>query len=130
MPTPGVYAFEQIDDSLPFVPLAARRVLDALGRKLSLDGWLSLALEDRRRLVGAGTTERVSDEAASIVDRAVPPAPRIAPAVEPAAASPSPELVAALGPARPVEARWRDLRSLDRYALAKCASRPEKLARA
>jgi molybdenum cofactor biosynthesis protein MoaC len=130
MPSAGVFGFEGIDETLPFVPLAARRVLDALGRKLSLGGWLSLALEDRRRLVGAGTTERVSDEVASIVDRALPPAPRIDPAVEPAAASPSPELVAALGPARPVDARWRDLRPLDRYALAKCAAKPEKLARA
>jgi hypothetical protein len=32
MPTPGLYVFEAIDEALPFVPLAARRVLDALGR--------------------------------------------------------------------------------------------------
>ena len=27
MPIPGVYAFEEVDESLPYLPLAARRVL-------------------------------------------------------------------------------------------------------
>ncbi|MDP9152545.1 MAG: hypothetical protein M3O36_21680, partial [Myxococcota bacterium] len=72
MPSPGVYAFEGIDESLPYVPLAARRVLDALGRKLPLEGWLSLPLADRQEVLRAGLGDRVAAEASSLLDRASP----------------------------------------------------------
>jgi cyclic pyranopterin phosphate synthase len=50
---------------------------------------------------------------------------------DPDAARPPPELVAALGATRPLpDGAWKGLRALDRYALAKCAPRPDKLARA
>ena len=58
MPPPGVYAFEEIDETLPLVPLAARRALDAAGKKLSLAGWLSLPVARRAVLVEAGRGER------------------------------------------------------------------------
>ncbi len=128
MANAGVYGFEAIDETLPYVPIAARRVLDALGRKLSLEGWLSLSLTDRWRLVHAGVDERVREDAATVVDRAVPPAAHVEAVIEPAAGSPSSELLAALGPSRPLADRWPALHPLDRYALTKYAARPDKLA--
>jgi len=131
MPTPGLYVFEAIDEALPFVPLAARRVLDALGRKLSLEGWLSLSLDERARLVVAGTGERVDVGVAPVVDRAVPAAAAIEPRAEPDASTVPAELATALDGTRPLEAaRWRALRPLDRYVFMKYAARPEQLARA
>jgi molybdenum cofactor biosynthesis protein MoaC len=131
METLGLYVFEAIDETLPFVPLAARRLLDALGRKLSLEGWLSLPVEERWRLVRAGAGERVDADVAPIVDRAAPAASAMDPVAEPDGATVPLELAAALGPARPLDdARWRGLRALDRYALVKHAARPEKVGRA
>ena len=60
MPSPGVYVFEAIEADLPFMPLAARRALDALGRKMSLEAWLSLSLADRQRICQAGARRRSS----------------------------------------------------------------------
>ena len=54
----GVYGFEAIDEGLPFMPIAARRALDASGLKLSLEGWLSLSLERRRELATTGLAPR------------------------------------------------------------------------
>jgi cyclic pyranopterin phosphate synthase len=131
MPEPGVYRFEAIDETLPYVPLAARRVLDASGRKLSLEGWLSLALEQRWRVVRAGVEDRVSSAAAVLFDGAIPAPAHQDPVVEPDATAAPGELTSALGPSRSLDGhRWRALRALDRYALAKCAPKPEKLARA
>jgi cyclic pyranopterin phosphate synthase len=131
MPSPGVYAFEAIDESLPFVPLAARRVLDLLGRKLSLEGWLSLPLERREQLVHAGTKVRVEEDVLPVLDAAHPPPQHVPAGADPDETTPPAALVAALGPARPLDvARWRALRALDRYALWKSSAKPEKLARA
>jgi cyclic pyranopterin phosphate synthase len=131
MPTPGVYAFEDIDDALRLVPLAARRALDALGCKLSLEGWLSLPHEHRRALVEAGAGDRVDLGVEALLDRASPRASRIPRAVEPDAAVVPAALASAVGSTAALDdRRWRDLRALDRYALAKYVARPEKLARA
>jgi molybdenum cofactor biosynthesis protein MoaC len=131
MSTEGPYVFEAIDETLPFIPLAARRVLDALGRKLPLEGWLSLPVEERWRLVRAGTGASVDLAISPVVDRAEPVATTTWPVAEPVATKVPLELAGALGPARPLDdARWRSLTPLDRYALAKYAGRPEKVARA
>ncbi|MDP9003032.1 MAG: hypothetical protein M3O46_23315, partial [Myxococcota bacterium] len=112
-----VYEFERIDEALPFIPLAARRVLDVLGRKLSLDGWLSLSIDDRRRLVGAGTSDRVDLDATAILDRATPAAAKTSSRPDPDASATPSALVSALGTEHPLDdARWRVLQSLDRYA--------------
>jgi molybdenum cofactor biosynthesis protein MoaC len=132
--TQAVYGFEAIDESLPFLPLAARRVLDRLGRKLSLEGWVSLPLERRRQIVQAGAGEAVAPEAAAALEGAVPAAVEVEPLPEPDRSSVPEALraaLAALAPSRALaDARWRELRPLDRYALAKSTGKPEKLGRA
>ena len=129
MPSRGVYLFEGIDETLPLIPLAARRVLDALGRKLSLEGWLSLCLEDRLRMVAAGENAAIDTNVSSVLDRASPSPSPIHPVAEPDATSLPGELAAGLGRGRPLDDdRWRALSPLDRYALAKYAGVPEKLA--
>jgi molybdenum cofactor biosynthesis protein MoaC len=123
-----VYAFEGMDEALLFMPLAARRLLDVLGRKLSLEGWRSLSLEDRRRVVREGAAEQVDPAAAAIIDTASPVAENIHPQPDPDPRSIPQELAATLGGARRLDsAQWRALRALDRYALVKCASKPDKL---
>ena len=72
MRSPGVYAFEAIEEDLPFLPLAARRVLDLLGRKMSLEAWLSLPAGHRHLLVRAGTEARVNESVRAVVDAAKP----------------------------------------------------------
>jgi cyclic pyranopterin phosphate synthase len=134
MPSPGVYAFEAIEEDLPFLPLAARRVLDGLGRKMSLEAWLSLPAGHRQLLVRAGAEARVDESVGAVVD-AAKPAPVAVPVVaEPDGSTPPATLVAALlatAPSRPLDvARWRSLRPLDRYSLCKSAGKPDKLARA
>jgi molybdopterin synthase catalytic subunit len=129
-----VYAFEAIDADLPFLPLAARRTLDLLGRKLSLEAWLALPLADRQRLVAAGAEALVDPEVLAVVD-AARPAPLHVPArSDPDETAPPAALVTALLAAVPPRAldlaRWRSLRALDRYALVKSAAKPDKLARA
>ncbi len=131
MPVRGVYAFEEIDDGLPLVPLAARRVLDTLGLKLSLEAWLSLSLEDRCRLVQAGAGSEVDPRVDVVLDRATPRAVPVPPQKDPNPDVTPVALAGAAGPAGPLDSdRWRALGALDRYALAKYAARPEKLARA
>ncbi len=126
-----VYEFEGLGDTLEYVPMSARRLLDVAGRKLSLTGWQSLGTEDRWKLARAGAGERVLVEDASVLDDAIPPASSVAPVADPSAVWPPAELVNALGPARPLyEARWRQLSALDRYVLVKSAGKAEKLTRA
>jgi molybdenum cofactor biosynthesis protein MoaC len=125
----GVYTFESIDDGLPFVPLAARRALDTIGRRLSLEGWRSLSLEERRTLVEAGALEAVRGDAVATVDRATPSASPTPPRRDPDPSATPQELVTRLGPARPLsDLRWKRLSPLDRYALVKVAENQEKLA--
>jgi cyclic pyranopterin phosphate synthase len=132
MPSPGVYAFEAIAEDLPFLPLAARRVLDLLGRKMSLEAWLSLPAGHRHLLVRAGAEARVDESVRTVVDAAKPPPVDVPTLAEPDGNTPPASLVAALlasSPSRTLDlARWRSLRALDRYALCKYAGRPEKLA--
>jgi cyclic pyranopterin phosphate synthase len=113
------------------MPLAARRVLDALGRKLSLKGWLSLSVDDRARIVEAGARERVDANVVARLERATPLPTRIPPVPEPDASAAPALLVAALGPERPLDdGSWRSLHPLDRYTLIKTAAKPERLAAA
>lgn len=126
-----LYRFDGIDASLSLVPLAARRALDALGVKLSLDGFLSLPLEARRQLVIAGSKERVDLGAARAGISGARPAAAPHPTPEEPSADQVPsDVLAAFGPHRPIpEKVWQGLTPLDRYALSKVARkpRPERL---
>jgi cyclic pyranopterin monophosphate synthase len=126
-----IYDFEGLDDTLPYVPIAARRLLDLGGKKLSLAGWQSLRSEDRWQLARAGAGERVGLDAVAILDRATPAPTSVSPTADPSAVRPPAELVNALGAARPLDqARWQGLSALDRYTLVKSSGKAEKLARA
>jgi molybdenum cofactor biosynthesis protein MoaC len=130
-PPSGVYAFEDIGSDLPFLPMAARRVLDALGRKMSLEAWLSLPLGDRERVCRAGTKAIVEPGILHVVDSSVPAPQAMTPLADADETAPPAVLVAALGASRPLDvAWWRSLRALDRYALCKYAGKPDKVARA
>ena len=131
MPIPGVYTFEEVDESLPYLPLAARRVLDATGRKLSLEAWLALRLEDRRLVVDAGAKDVVDEGVLRVIEAAGLVLARVTSHKDPDGALVPAEVARGLGSARPLdEARWRSLRPLDRYVLVKVAPKPDKLARA
>jgi len=134
MLSPGVYAFEAIEEDLPFLPLAARRVLDLLGRKMSLEAWLSLPAGHRHLLVRAGAEARVDASVQAVIDAAKPTPLAVPPVAEPDGNEPPASLVASLlgsAPSRPLDAaRWRSLRALDRYTLCKSAGKPGKLASA
>jgi cyclic pyranopterin phosphate synthase len=113
------------------MPLAARRVLDLLGRKMSLEAWRSLSPADRKLVVLAGTAARVDVEIAAVIARARPSPAPIPPLREPSAKTVPRELCEVLGASRPVtDERWRALGALDRYALVKSMRKPSKLARA
>jgi cyclic pyranopterin phosphate synthase len=112
-----IYRFEDIDDSLPLLPMAARRALDAAGIKVSLETWRGTALEAKRALVEHGSGTRIDVEAVKrdlasfgVASSSVEIAP------EPPADAVPPALVQAV-----TESAWRSLAPLDRYALAKVA---------
>lgn len=114
-----VFAFEDTGHELEFLPLAARRALDCAGLRLSLAGWRSLAIEERRALSVAGAPEVVDTAlVASIVGRASPPPERIERAADPDPAAPPDGLPFMLKQGEDLDTdRWVQLRSLDRYAL-------------
>jgi cyclic pyranopterin phosphate synthase len=131
MACPYVYAFEAIDDTLPLVPLAARRLLDANGRKLSLQGWLSLAIDNRRAIARAGAqgdAMPAAGELSELLSHANPPASDVPRVEDPDDAHVPSVLTEALGPTRPLDdVRWRALGALDRYALVKCSTKADRL---
>jgi cyclic pyranopterin phosphate synthase len=116
-----IYGFEEIDETLDLVPLAARRALDSAGYKLSLDSWRKLALTTRRVIVAAGAEERMDTNLVrEALTRADTPLETIEPPDEPRADRVPAELETVLG-STITEETWRFLSPLDRYALAKVA---------
>ena len=78
----NVYAFEGIGEDLDLVPLAGRRALDAVARKVSLEGWRALPIPSRRAIVVAGSAEvvdvaRVLEAIAAGIERTRPLAGRM-----------------------------------------------------
>ena len=112
-----IYRFEDIDDSLPLLPLAARRALDAAGIKVSLEAWRGAAPEARRALVEHGSVASVDVEA---VKRDLAASGVASSSVD---VTPEPDAQRVPDPlAHAVtESAWRGLSALDRYALAKVA---------
>lgn len=122
-PEEPVYRFEAIDASLPLVPLAGRRALDAAGRKLSLESWRAMPLPRRREIVAHGSAERVEVEKvrAALVGF---PCPVIEGRPDPDAAHVPGAVRAALGSDVELDdLRWSVLRALDRWAFASLADR-------
>lgn len=109
--------FEEPDPS--FVPLAGRRALDRAGQKLSLRAWQAMPLEVREALVAIGDEDDVDvDRARALLADAEPPAVAFDPLPDADPEHPPEGLADALGPERPIDAAWRRLRAVERYALA------------
>ncbi|MBM4361467.1 MAG: cyclic pyranopterin monophosphate synthase MoaC [Deltaproteobacteria bacterium] len=126
-----LFRFDEIDERLELLPIAARRALDRAGSRLSREGWLSLPVALRRQIVALGSARDVDIELVTEAMTLASPAPDdVAPVHDPDARRPPEELTAALGAERPLsEAVWSSLEPVERYALAKVASRgrPERL---
>lgn len=121
-----LYAFDGIDENLDLLPLAARRALDVSGKKLSLAGFRSLTLEDRRALTEAGGGERVDPAAVGrIIAPASPPALDMPALPEPGIEEVPGRITETLGSERPLPDKvWSSLSALDRYALYKVTEKP------
>jgi hypothetical protein len=114
-----IYEFDEADAELTLMPMASRRALDALGAKLSLASYQTLAIEDRRELVRLGAEAQVDLGAVRlVVGRAGGLPSRDVPhVVEPAGL---PEgLAGALAPRVVNGVLWARLTGLDRYVLDK-----------
>jgi len=129
-----LYAFDEVDDGLVLLPLAARRALDLAGLKLSRSGWASLSLESRRALATLGSEASVDViEARGLVSAASPSAEPTDPRADPPAEAAPADVAASFGAGRPLPPQvWSGLDALDRYALCKVAekARPERIAAA
>jgi hypothetical protein len=119
--TIAIFDFEEPNEGLVWVPLAARRALDRAGIRLSLEAWQALPLGARQELVAAGAGTAVALDVVERVVGGLPGAPeRMPPFGEPADVPA--ELRAAVGTfAAPLERAWPGLSPLERYALVKLA---------
>lgn len=120
-----LYRFDEVDERLELLPIAARRALDHAGARLSRDGWGSLPVAVRKQLVALGAARGVDvDLVREAAQMATPPPDEMEPNFDPPADRMPEEVARALGPSLPVtDAVWSALTPLDRYALAKVASR-------
>ena len=115
-----VFPFEDTGETpLALLPLAARRALDFVGFRLPLEGYQSLALDDRAALAVAGSVDHVDAATVErIVKKSTMPATRIKPVADPDPTNPPDQLTTALGSRRAIEPlTWSKLRALDRYTL-------------
>ncbi len=121
----GVFAFEDIADDLPLLPLAARRALDVAGRRLSLAAWQTLSHEARSTLVFEGAQHHVSVDA--VRDAIAGATPR----AEEMAGDDERDLETLPGGLASMVADevWHDLGRLERFALRHLArkQRPQRL---
>jgi molybdenum cofactor biosynthesis protein MoaC len=127
-----IYAFEQLDDSLDLIPLAARRALDRAGCKVSLESWRAAPVATRRRLAEAGAVVAVdANLVKTTLDEAPLPYEIVGALLDPDDRAVPDSLKPTLGPAVS-DATWSSLSPLDRYALAKVARKgaSERLTRA
>jgi hypothetical protein len=135
-----IFSFErELHATLDLMPLAVRRKLDLAGLKLSLAGWQSLPLADRRALAGAVVDDDASvaaftavlrmaaERAGAALDPLPAPgaAPWRAPTVPPALRARLLDLPSALD-----DAAWARLPDEIRYVLFKLAEKkrdPDRL---
>ena len=127
-----LFDFDDADEALSAIPVAAQRALDHAGKRLAPEAWSSLEVDDRRELVALGATPLVNAAAVEAVLSRATPAPKAMMRVpDPGPSRPSATLVTALAALGFTldEPTWRGLRPLERYALAHAAQRPERLLR-
>lgn len=116
-----IYRFEELDETLDLLPLAARRGLDRAGLKVSLTDWRKASLATRREIGSLGAAVEVDTVALRHALETGGVASTATTSVEEPRADAVPEeLALALGPAVG-DATWQSLSPLDRYVLAKLA---------
>jgi cyclic pyranopterin monophosphate synthase len=122
-----LFAFDTSELSSELLPLAARRALDHAGLRLSRVSWGSLSDAARQALCAWGADPEVAVEAVRREALAASPAPdSIAIVGDPPANEPSEAIRQAFQASGPLSAAvWSALTPLERYALAKVASRSE-----
>jgi cyclic pyranopterin monophosphate synthase len=129
-----LFEFDAIDANLNLVPLAARRLLDALGAKLSLEGWQSLPIGDRQELLRLGSVALIDEARARVLLTRATPLPRTTePIGDPSVDTVPPRVASLLGTQRPLPvAVWSNLEPFERWVLDKVArsKNPERLPRA
>lgn len=129
-----LYQLDEVDSGLELMPMAARRALDHVGKKVSLQVWKETSVDVRRRLTVLGSEPNVDVETVNRVlsGGSVATTP-IETLRDPSPTAVPDEVRAAFGDTRPIpEATWSALSALDRYVLLKVAhkGRPERLERA
>jgi cyclic pyranopterin phosphate synthase len=129
-----LYRFDGIDETLGLLPLSARRALDHAGRRLSREGWTSLPVAERLRIVELGAARTVDVAAVCAATALATPGPADVEVAEDAPSDRVPDSVrGAFGTERPLtDSIWASLAPLDRYVLTKVATREnsERLAAA
>jgi cyclic pyranopterin phosphate synthase len=116
-----IYRFEELDETLDLLPLAARRALDRAGCKVSLETWRAAPLALRRTVTAAGAEAHVdSDRLRQVLSQGAVAFERIDGPDEPPADRVPPDLAEVVGPSVRDET-WSSLSPLDRYAIAKIA---------
>lgn len=121
---PMVFDFEDDDcKRLTFLPLAARRALDAAGLKLSLAAWQKLSLETRGELVTLGAMPHPDIRAVAVLlSSAGQPGDSVAVAVEPPTGAIPVAVANAVGE-RLTTREWEAMSPLSRYVCQKLSQK-------
>ena len=128
-----VYGFEGIAEDLPRPPMAALRALLSAGVLVSARGWQELSIEARQGLARAGVGDPLDQQLVANLLKQVPVSQLklIGKKSDPSASSVPPELLAALGPVRPLTVgEWQALRAVDRFVLDALVKNTRLLGRA
>jgi cyclic pyranopterin phosphate synthase len=129
-----LYQLDEVDFGLELMPMAARRALDHVGVKVSLQDWKGTPIDVRQRLTALGSETNVDAAAVRrVLDDAGVATTQLETLRDPSPTEVPDVVRAALGVSRPIpEATWSALSALDRYVLLKVAhkGRPERLERA
>ncbi|MBN8610472.1 MAG: hypothetical protein J0L92_07810 [Deltaproteobacteria bacterium] len=110
-----LYELEDLDASLPLVPLAARRALDRAEIKVGLEAWTALALDTRCAITTEGSREVVDAARVRALLAGVPSESHDA-WPEPSSQELPPRIAEVL-PALTL-ATWSSLRGLDRWVVS------------
>ena len=121
-----VYRFEEGQNNLELLPMAARRALDGVGRHLSLNAWQGLNVPSRAELAELGS-ERLLDLPAitAWIERHALATREVESLKEDPQAEAGEELLRHYAPYGALQSNiWSALSPLDRYVLEKCTKKP------